>query len=171
MLNKIIKYVLITLFLGWSIYQFTLGNIGNGILFIFLAALVVLFLFRHEIILLTFVHIKRGKFDKAEKTIARIKQPSQLMKGQEAYYYYLLGMIEAQTRGATKSERYFRKALSIGLRMKTDQAVAKLNLAGIAVMKRKKREAINLLAEVKKLDTRNLLDDQVKMIKSQMKRI
>jgi hypothetical protein len=115
--------------------------------------------------------VRRGKFDKAEKTLIKIKHPDQLMKSQEAYYYYLMGMIEAQSRGATKSERFFRKALSIGLRMKTDQAVAKLNLAGIAVMKRKKREAINLLAEVKKLDTRNLLADQVKMIKGQMKRI
>jgi hypothetical protein len=171
MINKIIKYVLIVLALAWSIYQFTIGNIGNGILFILLAGLVVLFLFRHELILLAFLHVRRGKFDKAEKTLAKIKQPDQLMNSQEAYYYYLMGMIEAQSRGATKSERYFRKALSLGLRMKTDQAVAKLNLAGIAVMKRKKREAINLLAEVKKLDTRNLLDDQVKMIKSQMKRI
>ncbi|MCH2214651.1 MAG: DUF2892 domain-containing protein [Flavobacteriales bacterium] len=171
MLNKIIKYVLIAAFLAWSVYQFTLSNFGNGILFFFLAGLVILFLFRHELILLTFLHVRRGKFDKAEKTISKIKHPDQLMKSQEAYYYYMLGMIEAQSRGATKSERYFRKALSIGLRMKTDQAVAKLNLAGIAVMKRKKREAINLLAEVKKLDTRNLLDDQVKMIKGQMKRI
>jgi len=171
MINKIIKYVLIALALAWSIYQFATGNIGNGILFVLLAGLVVLFLFRHELILLAFLHVRRGKFDKAENTLAKIKQPDQLMNSQEAYYYYLMGMIEAQTRGATKSERYFRKALSLGLRMKTDQAVAKLNLAGIAVMKRKKREAINLLADVKKLDTRNLLDDQVKMIKGQMKRI
>jgi hypothetical protein len=171
MINKIIKYVLIVAFVGWSIYQFTLGNIGNGILFVLLAGLVVLFLFRHELILLSFLHVRRGKFDKAERTLAKIKHPNQLMKGQEAYYYYLLGMIEAQSRGATKSEKYFRKALSIGLRMKTDQAMAKLNLAGIAVMKRRKREAINLLSEVKKLDSRNLLDEQVKMIKSQMKRI
>lgn len=171
MINKIIKYILIALALAWSIYQFILGNIGNGILFFLLAGIVVLLLFRHELILLAFVHLRRGKFDKAEKTLSKIKHPGQLMKSQEAYYYYLLGLIEAQTRGATKSERYFRKALSIGLRMNTDQAVAKLNLAGIAVMKRKKREAINLLAEVKKLDSRNLLDDQVKMIKGQMKRI
>jgi len=171
MVNKIIKYVLIALALAWSVYQFTAGNIGNGILFVLLAGLVVLFLFRHELILLSFLHVRRGKFDKAEKTLSKIQHPDQLMKSQEAYYYYLMGMIEAQSRGATKSERYFRKALSLGLRMKTDQAVAKLNLAGIAVMKRKKREAINLLAEVKKLDSRNLLDDQVKMIKGQMKRI
>jgi tetratricopeptide (TPR) repeat protein len=171
MVNKIIKYVLIALGLGWAVYQFVAGNIGNGILFTLLAGLVVLSLFRHELILLSFLHLRRGKFEKAERTLSRIKQPDQLMKSQEAYYYYLWGLIESQTKGATKAERYFKKALATGLRMKTDQAVAKLNLAGIAVMKRRKREAMNLLAEVKKLDKRNLLDEQVKMVKSQMKRI
>lgn len=171
MINKIIKYILIALSIGWCAYQFTLGNIGNGILFIFVAAIFVLSLFRHELILWAFIQLRRGKFDKAEKTLAKIKHPEQLRKSQEAYYYYLIGLIHAQTQSATKSEKYFRRAISIGLRMKTDEAMAKLNLAGIAVMKRKKREAINLLSDVKKLDKNKLLDDQVKMIQAQMKRI
>jgi tetratricopeptide (TPR) repeat protein len=171
MLNKIIKYTLTALSLAWAIYQFTIGNIGNGILFIFIAGIFVLLLFRHELILWAFLQLRRGKFDKAARTLGKIKHPEHLIKSQQAYYYYLSGLIEAQTQGATKAERYFRKALSIGLRMKTDQAVAKLNLAGIAVMKRRKREAINLINEVKKLDKNKLLDEQVKMIQSQMKRI
>ena len=171
MLNKIIKYVLTALSIGWGAYQFSIGNIGNGIMFIFLTGLFVLSLFRHELILWAFIQLRRGKFDKAEQILAKIKHPEQLRKTQEAYYYYLVGLIHAQTQSATKSEKYFRRAISIGLRMKTDEAMAKLNLAGIAVMKRKKREAINLLNEVKKLDKNKLLDDQVKMIKAQMKRI
>lgn len=171
MINKIIKYVLIATTLGWTVYQFTIGNIGNGIFFIFVAGLFVLSLFKHELILLAFVHLRRGKFDKAKRTLDRIKHPEQLTKAQEAYYYYLTGLIHAQTQSAAKAEKFFRKALSIGLRMKTDQAMAKLNLAGIAVMKRRKREAINLINEVKKLDNRKVLDDQVKMIQAQMKRI
>lgn len=171
MLNKIIKYILIALSLGWSIYQFTLGNIGNGILFIFIGGIFVLSLFRHELILLAFVQMRRGKFEKAEKTLLKIKHPEQLIKSQQAYYYYLLGLIQAQTQSATKSEKLFRRAIALGLRMKTDEAMAKLNLAGIAIMKRKKREAINLLSEVKKLDDKKMLDDQVKMIQAQLKRI
>ncbi len=171
MINKIIKYVLIALSIGWSAYQFTQGNIGNGILFIFITGIFVLGLFRHEMILLAFVQLRRGKFDKAEQYLAKIKHPEQLRKSQEAYYYYLVGLINAQTQSATKSEKYFRRAISIGLRMKTDEAMAKLNLAGIAVMKRKKREAMNLLNEVKKLDKNKMLDEQVKMIQAQMKRI
>lgn len=171
MINKIIKYILSALSLAWCVYQFTLGNIGNGILFIFVTGLIVLTLFKHELILLAFIQLRRGKFEKAKTTLERIKHPEQLRKSQEAYYYYLIGLIYAQTQSATKAEKYFRKALSTGLRMSTDQAMAKLNLAGIAVMKRRKREAMNLITEVKKLDKRKMLDEQVKMIQSQMKRI
>ena len=171
MVNKIIKYVLIALSLAWSAYQFTIGNIGNGILFVFIAGIFVLSLFKHELILLAFLHLRRGKFEKAGRTLDRIKHPEQLRSPQEAYYYYLIGLIHSQTQSATKAEKFFRKALAKGLRMKTDQAMAKLNLAGIAVMKRRKREAMNLLTEVKKLDKNKMLDDQVKMIQSQMKRI
>lgn len=171
MINKILKFAGIAASFIWAIFQFSKGNIGNGIFFILLAGFIAIFLFRHELILLSFLHLRRGKFDKAQQTLDRIKQPQHLMKSQEAYYWYLQGLIQAQTQSATKSEKFFRKALSIGLRMKTDQAMAKLNLAGIAVMKRRKREAINLLAEVKKLDKNKLLDEQVKLISNQLKRI
>jgi tetratricopeptide (TPR) repeat protein len=171
MVNKIIKYALITLTIAWSVYQFYLGNIGSGIWLVLLAGLFVLSLFRHELIMLAFIQLRRGKFDKAEKTLAKIKHPEHLRKAQQAYYYYLIGLIHSQTQSATKAEKYFKRAISLGLRMKTDEAMAKLNLAGIAVMKRKKREAINLLNDVKKLDKNKLLEDQVKMIQGQMKRI
>ncbi len=171
MINKIIKYFLITASLAWTVYQFSLGNIGNGILFIFVTGIFVLSLFKHELILLTFWHLRKGNFDKAAKTLAKIKQPEHLMKSQEAYYYYLQGLIYAQTQSATKAEKYFKKAIGIGLRMSTDEAMAKLNLAGVAIMKRRKREATTLLAEVKKLDKRKLLDEQVKMIQAQLKKI
>lgn len=171
MVNKIIKYVLILATLALIIYQFYIGNIGNGIMLIFLLGIFVLSLFKHELNMLAFVQLRRGKFDKAEKTLARIKHPEQLTKSQHAYYYYLTGLIYSQQQSISKSEKYFKRALAIGLRMDTDKAMAKLNLAGIAVMKRKKREATNLLAEVKKLDKNKMLNDQVKMIKEQMKRI
>ena len=54
--------------------------------------------------------------------------------------------------------------------MNQDLAVAKLNLAGIAMTKRRKREAQTLLTEAKKLDKHNMLKDQIAMMKQQMKR-
>ena len=74
---------------------------------------------------------------KAASTLSKIKHPEKLIRSQN-YYYYLNGLILSQTQ-MNQSERFFKKALSIGLRTDTDKAVAKLNLAGLA-MSRRKRE-------------------------------
>ena len=55
--------------------------------------------------------------------------------------------------------------------MDQDLAMAKLNLAGIAMTKRRKREAEMLLAEAKRLDKHKMLEDQIRMMKQQMKKI
>ncbi len=171
MLNKIIRLVLTALIFAWAVWQFVEGNIGNGIMLVLLAGLVLLTYFRNENIIISFWHLRKNNLEKAEKSLNRIKNPeASLIKGQLAYYYMLMGMIESQ-RSLTKSETLLRKALSTGLRMKHDQAMVKLQLAGVAISKRRKREAMVLLTEVKKLDTRGMLTDQVKMIKAQMKRI
>lgn len=79
-------------------------------------------------------------------------------------------MIESQ-RKVGKAETLLKRALNTGLRMDQDKALAKLNLAGIALSKRRKKEAQILLTEVKRLDTKNALAEQTKYIKQQMKRI
>lgn len=171
MINKIVRLALTAGLLAWAVWLFVDGQIGNGILVVLLAGLVLLTYFRNENILISFWFLRKNKMDKAEKALNRIKNPEKsLTRGQAAYWYMLQGMIESQ-RGMGKAESLLRKALSIGLRMKHDQAMAKLQLAGIAVAKRRKREAMVLLTEVKKLDKRGMLNDQVKMIKQQMKRI
>ena len=71
-------------------------------------------------------------------------------------------MNEAETR--------FKKAISLGLSMDHDLAMAKLNLAGIAFSKRRKLEAQNLLAEAQKLDKQGMLKDQIKMMKDNMEK-
>lgn len=170
-MNKIFRLVLAGLVLAAAIWLFIDGQIGNGIMVVLLSALIVFSYFRNENILISFWHMRKNNFEKAEKSLNRIKNPEKaLIRGQQAYWYMLKGMIESQ-RGIGKAESLLRKSLSIGLRMKHDQAMAKLQLAGIAIAKRRKREAMVLLSEVKKLDTRGLLNDQVKMIKQQMKRI
>lgn len=171
MLNRIVKIVLIVAFLGLSVWQFIGGHIGNGIMLVLLMGLVILTVFKDERVLWAFFQLRRQKPEKAQKILARIKKPELLVGKQEAYYYYLWGLVESQLNSLTKAEKFFRKALNMGLRMKHDQAMAKLNLAGICMSKRKKREATTLLAEAKKLDKHNMLDDQIKMLKQQLKRI
>ena len=46
-----------------------------------------------------------------------------------------------------------------------------LQLAGIAMTKRRKREATTLMAEAKKLDKHGMLKEQMQMMKQQMKKI
>ena len=66
------------------------------------------------------------------------------------------------------SEKYFKKAISLGMTMEHNVALAKLSLAGIAMAKRNKREATLYLQEAKKADKNKLLADQIKMMKDQM---
>jgi len=171
MINRIVKIALITIFLALTIWQFYNGNIDTGILFILLMGLVVLSIFKDERVLWAFYQLRRQKPAKAQAVLATIKRPELLIGSQEAYYYYLLGLVESQLNSLTKAEKFFRKALNMGLRMKHDQAMAKLNLAGICMSKRKKREATTLLAEAKKLDKHKMLTEQIKMLQQQLKRI
>jgi hypothetical protein len=166
-----VRIALTAIFFGLSVYQFAMVKIGNGIMFLLLAGLVLLTYFRNERILLSFWHFRKNNLAKAEKVLMGIKHPERdLIKGQAAYYYLLLGLIESQ-RGIGKAETLMKKALGMGLKQDHDKAMAKLSLAGFAVAKRRKKEAMILLTEVKKLDSKGLLDEQVKMIKQQMKRI
>ena len=88
----------------------------------------------------------------------------------EGYFNYLHGIIYSQ-KNLTHAEKYYKKALKLGLTMDYDVAMAKLSLAGIAMQKRRKREATQLLQEAKKLDKNNMLTEQIKMMQQQMKKI
>jgi len=115
--------------------------------------------------------MRKNDVAKAEKALAGIRNPEKsLIKGQLAYYFLLMGMIESQ-RKVGKAETLLKRALNTGLRLDQDKALAKLNLAGIALTKRRKKEAQILLTEVKKLDKNGALAEQTKYIKQQMKRI
>jgi len=170
MYNKEIKIVLSLAILSASIYLFNEGEIGYGIVVLLIMGLVILSIFKDERILKAFYHLRKNDMQKAGKTLSKIKHPEKLIKSQEAYFYYLNGLVFSQTQ-MNQAEKLFKKALSIGLRSNTDKAVAKLNLAGLALSRRRKREATTLLTEVKKLDKHNMLDDQIKMMKQQLKRI
>jgi hypothetical protein len=106
-----------------------------------------------------------------KKWLGYIKNPeTALIVKQQGYYNYLYGIILSQTN-ITQAEKYLRKAVKLGLAMKHDLAMAKLQLAGIAMTKRRKREATMLMSEAKKLDKHGMLKEQMQMMKQQMKKI
>lgn len=171
MFHKIIKLIIAGLIIVTGIWQFTEGNIGNGIFLLILSAIPIFLYFKNEFILLAFLKLRKQDFEGAKKWLAYIKNPeTALVRKQEGYFNYLHGIMLSQTN-INQSEKYFKKAIELGLSMDMDMAVAKLNLAGVAMTRRRKLEATNLLNEAKKLDKHNMLADQIKMMKEQMKKI
>ncbi|HET8838314.1 MAG TPA: DUF2892 domain-containing protein [Flavobacteriaceae bacterium] len=171
MFNKNIKLVLAGISIAFAVYQFIEGNIGNGIALILLAGIFVFLYYKNELILLAFLQLRKQNFEGAKKWLDKIKNPeTSLTRKQQGYYNYLHGLMLSQTN-ITQSEKYFKKAIKLGLSMKQDLAMAKLNLAGIAMTKRRKREAQLLLTEAKKLDKHGMLKEQIQMMKQQMKKI
>ena len=171
MFHRYIKIVLACLIIAFAIYQFTLGNIGNGIFLILLSAIPIFLYFRNEFLLLAFLKLRKQDTEGTKKWLDKIKNPeTALIEKQRGYYNYLYGLISYQIN-LTQAEKYFRKALQYGLNMSYDEAMARLSLAGILMKKRRKREAQEFLAQAKKLDKQNMLKDQIKMMQEQMKRI
>lgn len=171
MFNKNIKLVIAGLIIAYAIYQFVEGKIGNGIFLILLSLIFIFLYFRNEIILLAFLRMRKQDLEGTEKWLDKIKNPrTALITKQQGYYNYLHGIIYSQ-KNLTTAEKYFKKALKLGLTMDYDIAMAKLSLAGISMQKRRKREATKLLQEAKNLDKNNMLTDQIKMMRQQMKKI
>lgn len=171
MFNKNIKIVLTVLIFTTAIWQFTEGNIGNGIFLILLSVIPIFLYYKNEYILLAFLKLRKQDFAGAKVWLDKIKNPeTALVRKQQGYYNYLNGLMLSQTN-LIQAEKYFKKAVELGLNMDMDLAVAKLNLAGIALSRRRKLEATNLLNEAKKLDKHNMLKDQIAMMKEQMKKI
>lgn len=171
MFHKNIKLVLAGLIIALGIYQFTENEIGNGIFLLLLSTIFIFLYYKNEFILLAFLKLRKQDFPGAQKWLSHIKNPeAALVKKQQGYFNYLHGLMVSQTN-LNEAERYFKKAIALGLSMDQDLALAKLQLAGIAMTKRRKIEATNLMNEAKKLDKQNMLKDQIKMMKDQMKKM
>ena len=173
MFNKYLKLVISFIIFSLAIQQFidgSVGTTGNGIALIFLSLFFVLLFFRNEFLILAFFQLRKQNLAGANKWLDRIKNPkTALTTKQQGYHNYLKGLIISQ-ENMNQAEKFFRSAISLGLNMDHDLAMAKLNLAGIAFSKRRKIEAQKLLSEAQKLDKRNMLADQIKMMKAQMKK-
>lgn len=171
MFHKNIKLVITALIIGLAVWQFTEGYVGNGIALILFSLIFVFLYFRNEFILLAFFKLRKQDMVGTQKWLSYIKKPeAALTTKQQGYFNYLHGIVHSQTN-LTKAEKFFKRALKLGLSMDHDIAMAKLSLAGISMQKRRKREATTLLQEAKKLDKRGMLKEQIKMMQQQMKRI
>ncbi len=171
MFHRNIKLIIAGLIVSTVIWQFTESNIGNGIFLLLISVIPVFLYFKNEFILLAFLKLRKQDFEGAKKWLAYIKNPeTALVQKQQGYFNYLHGIMLSQTN-INQAEKYFKKAIELGLSMDMDLAVAKLNLAGVAMTRRRKLEATTLLNEAKKLDKQNMLKEQIVMMKEQMKKM
>ena len=169
--HRYVKIIVAALIVLWAVYQFVQGKIGNGIALTLLAVFPVLLYFRNEFLLLTFLRLRKQDMEGMEKWLGKIVHPeTALLRKQQGYYNYMYGIIYSR-KNLTQAEKYFRKALQLGLTMDYDVGMTKLSLAGIMIQKRKKREAQELLADAKKLDKQNMMTEHIKMMQQQLKKI
>ncbi len=171
MFHKNIKFIIAGLIITAGVWQIIDDSVGTGIFYILLSGIPIFLYFKNEFILLAFLKLRKQDFEGAKKWLAYIKNPeTALVRKQQGYFNYLHGIMVSQTN-INQAEKYFKKAIELGLSMDMDLAVAKLNLAGVAMSRRRKLEATALLNEAKKLDKQNMLKEQITMMKEQMKKI
>ncbi len=167
-MSNLVRLIIGFVLVAAAVALFVFGYWGWGIPTILLSIFVFVTYFYNENMLIAQWHLRKDKMDKAEVALARITNyEKQLNKMQYGYYNLLLGLLESR-KAPMKSEKYFKAALSLGLHMDHNVALAKLSLAGIAMGKRNKREAQMYLAEAKKADKNKLLADQIKQMKDQL---
>lgn len=167
-MSNLVRIILSSLILVGTIALFYFGEWGWGILGILVTIIAFVTVFFNENMLLAQWYLRKENMQKTEKWLSNIKNyEKQLISAQHGYYHLLLGIIESQ-KTPLQAEKYFKKALSLGLHMDHNVALAKLSLAGISMAKRNKREAEKYLQEAKKADKNKLLVEQIKMMKNQM---
>ena len=165
---NVVRLIIAFIILGASVALMIFGFWGWGILALFISILVAVTYFFNENMLLAQWYLRKDNMPKAEQFLKRITNyETQLISVQRGYYNLLIGLIESR-KAPMQSEKYFKKALSLGMHMDHNVALAKLSLAGIAMGKRNKREAQMYLAEAKKADKNKLLADQIKQMKDQL---
>ena len=167
-MSNLIRLIIACVVMGAAVALCVFGFWWWGILVLFLGGIVLLTFFFNENMILAQWFLRKEKPEKAEEFLLKITNyEKQLHKNQHGYYNLLVGLIESR-KAPLKSEKYFKKALSLGMQMSHNVALAKLSLAGISMAKRNKREAQMYLQEATKDDKNKLLTEQIKMMKSQM---
>ena len=167
MLTRLIKILLAASSLAYTVYLFSKAQTGAAIGMIFVTIILVVMTLKSMRLVLAFVQIRQQKMPEAKKWLGRIQQ-NQLWPRQRGYYNFLLGSLTME-ENMNVAEKYLKEAVSLGLRQAHDEAAAKLNLAVIASTKRRTREAIMLLNDCKRLDTKGMLTKDIKMVEQAVK--
>ena len=167
-MSNIVRLIIACVIMGAAVAMCVFGIWGWGIIVLFLGGFVLLSYFFNENMIMAQWFLRKEKPEKAEEWLLKVTDyEKQLKKSQHGYYNLLIGLIETR-KAPMKAEKYFKRALTLGMKMSHNTALAKLSLAGISMAKRDKREATRYLQEATKDDKNKLLTEQIKMMKGQM---
>ena len=169
MIGFIIRCLLAVGMLVSTVALFYTGYWGWGITLILPTVIVGFSFFRNEKMILALNAMRTGDTDKAKNYVNRISAPQFLPKKQHAYVLFLKAVLNTQELGLAQSEGLLRKAMTMGLRTGQDNAVARMHLAGICAQTGRKKEAVTLLAEAKKLDSSGMMKDQINQMQGQLR--
>jgi len=169
MIGFIIRCALALASLTFTYLLFATGYWGWGITMIFPTIIIGFSFFRNEKMILALNAMRTGDTDKAKNYVNKITAPQFLPKKQHAYVLFLKAVLNTQELGFAQSEQLLRKAMAMGLRTGQDNAVARMHLAGICAQTGRRKEAVTLLAEAKKLDTGGMMKDQINQMQGQMR--
>src|ERR1700740_235032 len=151
-MSNTIRLIIACVIMGAAVAMCVFGIWGWGILVLLLGGFVLLSYFFNENMIMAQWFLRKEKADKAEEWLLKITDyEKQLKKSQHGYYNLLIGLIETR-KAPLKSEKYFKKALSLGMKMSHNIALAKISLAGVCMMKRDKVNAKRYLEEAAKDD-------------------
>ena len=168
MIRFIIRCAIAASVLLATVALFYKGSWGWAICTILLLVIIGFTFFRDERMILALNAMRSGDTEKAKVQITKITAPQFLPKKQHAYVLFLQAVLGTQELGLSKSEELLRRAISMGLRTNQDKAVARMHLSGICAQTGRKKEALTLLAEAKKLDDNGMMKDQINNMKKQM---
>jgi len=168
MIKFIIRCALAAASLFFTVALFYNGYWGWGIMMILIDVIIGFSFFRNENMILALNAMRTGDTEKSKKYINKISAPQFLPKKQHAYVLFLKAVLNTQELGFAQSEQMLRKAITLGLRTGQDNAVARMHLAGICAQTGRKKEAVSLLAEAKKLDSSGMMKDQIVQMQKQL---
>jgi len=80
MFHKNIKLIITAVIVGIAVWQFSEGEIGNGIALILLSLIFVFLYFRNEFILLAFFKLRKQDMAGTQKWLSYIKKPKRALK-------------------------------------------------------------------------------------------
>ena len=83
-----------------------------------------------------FRHIRHQRFTEAQRLLDRTLWPGLLVRRNRAYYYLSQGVLALHRQDRTLAEGHLRQALDLGLTHSNDRAIAKLNLAHLAFVRK-----------------------------------